>query len=361
MSSEIQKVGPADIQAGQTATEGFGTRALAQSAETASAAVAAQAQAAIQARYVMALKNPRDLDDVRVRLLKECKRPSFAKVARYHKPVGKGVEGPSIRFAEAAIRCMTNIAPETAVVYDTSEKRIVRVSVTDLESNVTYSQDIAIEKTVERSKVPDGQQPISSRMNSYGKVTYLLPAGEDDLLNKQNALISKAIRVLALRLVPGDIIDEAMTEVIRTQDAEDKRDPDAARRALVDSFASIGVRASELKEYLGHELDALLPGEGAHLRAVYAAIRDGEASWREVAEARAKERGGSATGDKQVTDLKERIKKKGAEIAKKKDAAAGATGAAGAPQPPLADAAPAQQQVVTEDGEIVDAGTRSSS
>ena len=138
---------------GATVTDGFGTQALARQAETAATAVAAQARAAVESRYIMAMQRPRDLDAARLAILKECKRPGFAAVARYRKPVGDGIEGPSIRFAEAAIRCMTNMLPETATIYEDQEKRIVRVSVTDLEANVTYSGDVTIEKTVERTKL----------------------------------------------------------------------------------------------------------------------------------------------------------------------------------------------------------------
>ena len=67
--------------------------------ETAGTVLAAQAKAQIEARYIMAERHPRDLDIVRAKLIKECKRPGFAAVARYLKPIGRGVEGPSIRFA----------------------------------------------------------------------------------------------------------------------------------------------------------------------------------------------------------------------------------------------------------------------
>jgi hypothetical protein len=41
----------------------------------------------------------------------ECDRPRFAEVARYSKPQGSTkVTGPSIRFVEAALRCLGNIA-----------------------------------------------------------------------------------------------------------------------------------------------------------------------------------------------------------------------------------------------------------
>jgi len=72
-----------------------GTSSTLAAQETASAYVAAQAKAVVEARYVMALRRPRQWDQVRQDLLKECKRPSFAnnKSAYYRKPIGDGVEG----------------------------------------------------------------------------------------------------------------------------------------------------------------------------------------------------------------------------------------------------------------------------
>lgn len=259
--------------------------------DTASTAVAAQAKALVEARYIMAMRRPRDMDVVRERMLKECTRPSFAAVARYTKPIGKDKSkwptGPSIRFAEAAVRNMTNITVETMTVYDDREKRIVRVTVTDLETNVPYSQDITIAKTIERRQKKDGDTVISTRTNSYGDTLYILEATDDDIINKQQALISKAIRTLGLRLIPGDIVDECMDQVLVTQANADAEDPDAAKRKLFDAFSHLGVRAEQLKEYLGHDAATLAPKELTELRALYAAIRDGEATWRDVMDERA--------------------------------------------------------------------------
>lgn len=260
-------------------------------ADTAATAVAAQAKALVEARYIMAVRRPRDMDVVRERMLKECCRPSFAAVARYQKPIGKDRSkwptGPSIRFAEAAVRCMTNITVETMTVYDDREKRIVRVTVTDLEANVPYSQDVTIAKTIERRQKKDGDTVISTRTNSYGDMLYILEATDDDIINKQQALISKAVRTLGLRLIPGDIVDECMDQVMVTQRNADAEDPDAAKRKLFDAFGTLGVQAGQLKEYLGHDAKTLSPKELADLRALFAAIRDGDASWRDVMDARA--------------------------------------------------------------------------
>lgn len=301
--------------AGMVAREdGLGGRSIERLAETSAMAVAEQARASVQARYLMALQRPRDIDDVRVRLLRECRRPRFASVARYRKPIGKGVEGPSIRFAEAAVRAMGNIDTASPVVFDDGQRKIVRVSVTDLETNVTYSQDIAIEKTVERSQLKEGVTLLGSRANSNGRTVYIVAATEDDLLNKTNALVSKAVRTLALRLVPGDILDECMEMVISVQQSDDARDPEAARKALADAFSGVGVRPSQLAEYLGHSLEQITPAELTELRGLYSAIRDGEASWSEAMEAKrpdaasTEEKPANPAADK----LREKLKKQAA-------------------------------------------------
>ncbi len=254
--------------------------------ETAATAAAAQAKAIVEARYTVAINRPRDMDAVRAALIKECQRPSFAEVARYVKPIGKGVEGPSIRFAEAAIRCMTNIVVEENTTYDDDEKRIIQVTAVDLEANVPYSTSVTIEKTVERSRTKDGDDVIRKRTNSRGQDVYILRATEDEILNKKNAILSKAIRTLALRLVPGDLIDECMDQVIKTQENRDAQDPDAARRKLVDAFGALGVGVDDLRAYVGVPLDKLTPKDMADLRGVFAAIKAGEVSWKSAMETR---------------------------------------------------------------------------
>ena len=266
-------------------------QAVALRGETAALAQAEQAKAAVQARYLMAMKNPRDLDTVRVRLMRECERPGFAEAGRYHKPIGKGVEGLSIRFAEAAARCMTNILVESHVIFDDADKRQIRVSVTDLESNVTYPIDVMISKTVERRKVPDGETALSVRINSKNERVYTVTATEDDLLNKQNAQVSKAIRTGVLRLVPGDIQDECEQAMLDTLKNRDAKDPDAAKKRVLDAFARLNIMPADIKTYLGHPVEQMNPVEITELRALHNAIRDGEANWAAAIEGRAAKTG----------------------------------------------------------------------
>ncbi|WCM21425.1 hypothetical protein NDK50_08235 [Paraburkholderia bryophila] len=268
--------------------------------ETASTAIAAKAKAMVEARYVMAMRQPRNWDQVRQDLMLECKRPSFAhnKSAYYRKPIGKGVEGLGIRFVEVALRCMKNVLVETSMTFEDDAKEIHCVSVTDLESNLTYPLDVRVSKTVERSNPMDDGSYISVRKNSYGKLTYTVPANDDDLLNKRGALISKAVRTLGLRIIPGDLQDEAEEIIKAVRLDETAKDPDRARRKMVDAFGSVGVKANDLVSYLGHSLDSCSAQEMTDMFALYGAIKDGEATWKSVMENKA-EQGGESQGAQQ--------------------------------------------------------------
>lgn len=269
------------------------------SAETAAIAMATQQKAIVEARYKMALARPRDLDLVRQKMLKDASRPSFATVAIYHKPVGNGIEGPSIRFVESAIRNMTNILTETSTVSEDDERRVIRVAVSDLETNTYFSQDVTVTKTVERRKLPQGEKPIRVRANSNGQPIYILHATDDEILNKQNALISKAVRTLGLRLIPGDLVDEALWEIKKTMAQQDRQDPDAAKHRIIDAFAQLGVSVEALKEFVGHELSALTPNEIQLLRTTYTSIKDGETSWKAVMDDKAEKEASAKEKEKQ--------------------------------------------------------------
>jgi hypothetical protein len=289
----------------ETRREDFGGSQITTTGETHTAALAAAAQAAVNARFVMAIQRPRDWDDVRVRLLKECDRPGFAEVARYNKPIGKGVKGPSIRFAEACFRYAGNLDAPVTTTFEDRFKRILHVQVIDFETNASYSADITIDKTVERRERKD-RLVIAERKNSGGQSVFIVEATEDELLNKQNALVSKAVRTLILRVIPGDIVDEGQRRCIDTLAKKDSADPAGAKKRLVDAFADIGVFPKDLAMFVGHNLDAMQPAELAELREIYATVRDGEATWRSIVEARHPSE--ESKGASNSTDLEKRIR-----------------------------------------------------
>lgn len=275
--------------------------------ETAASAMAASAKALIEAAYVVAARFPRNIETVRQRLLSECDRPGFAAQARYLKPVGNSkVAGLSIRFAEASLRAMGNLDVQQTITFDDAERRIVKVTARDLETNAHVSQDIIVEKTVERRKMDPTREKVGERKNTKGETVYILAATEDETLVKANAMLAKARRNVILGFLPGDIADECEGRIVATLAKQDAEDPKAALRKITDGFFTLGIDAGKLESVIGHGLDSISPAELAMLRHLYTAIRDGESTWADIEDAMAK-RDADPKAAKGVAGLRERL------------------------------------------------------
>lgn len=299
---------PAAPAAGTVARQEFSASEIATTAEVGTSAMEAQARAEIEARYVMALRNRRRILDVRDRILAACERTRFARAALYSKPMGGSkITGLSIRFAEEAFRDTPNLDRIASVVYDDREKRIIRVILIDLETNNSWKTDVTVEKTVERKNAKD-RQVLSVRTNSSGGKTYTVVATDDEMLAKQNALISKAERTLVLKMLPGDIQEEARDTIEAALRRDHDADPTQNVKRHADAFAGIGVKPSELEAYLGHDLAKITAAEAADLEGLYNSLKSGDTNWAEVMETRhgvpksAAEAPKPATGAQSVKD-----------------------------------------------------------
>ena len=276
------------------------------SGELATAASAALAKATIEAKFAIAVHRPRSVEGARVRLLENCKRKGFAegakwKIPRWDSKERKYVdtEGFSIRFAEAAIQSWGNVDVSANIVFEDDLKRMVRVTVTDLETNISFTDDAVLNKTVERSKITEAQVVIAERLNTEGKKVYIVRATEDELLQKVNSAKSKAIRTSGLRLLPQDILDEAW-DVCTDAVAKGGKDPQSDTKKIVDAFATIGVSPTDLEKYLGHPIKSVSPSELDDLRKVFAAVKEGETSWHDYVK--------SKTVEVKVEPVKEQAK-----------------------------------------------------
>jgi len=291
--------------------EKFGGKETMQQAEHAAIMVAASAKAEIESAFVVALKMPRNRDQARIEILDSCKNLRFADKVKYKKPVGKKkegnqwvqnyVEGPSIRFAEEMIRSWGNVKVQCVTIYEDTAKRISLVNVVDLQKNISYSKQITIVKSVERRNAKD-RDVISERTNSYNQIVFVVVATDDEVNIKEAALISKEIRNASLRLIPQDIIDEAMTVAKETITAGVSSDMKGARKAILDGFAKLGVKPKDLEEYLKHPVDAISPEQIADLKTIWETISSGQAKWKDYTDTDfSKEE--SAKVDKEVADI----------------------------------------------------------
>lgn len=259
---------------------------------------AAAAIAEVQAAYVMAIKNPRNIFDARKRMLEACERKKFSEKARYHRVVGKDkfgkdvyADGFSVHFARPAAVMMRNILINAGVLYEDEKIRKVVARATDIEANVAYTKEAIIQKAVER-KNARGRDVISQRTNSRGDTTYLVVAypHEVDLAAAKTTAI--LIRDCVLPLIPPDILEEIEEKIVDVMASELTSDPITARKKLVDAFAALGVSSAQLRQYLKHEIEDITPQEYVNLRAIYQALKDGQSQWFDYVE------------DRQATDIK---------------------------------------------------------
>ncbi len=164
---------------------------------------------------------PRDETKAREKLLADCKRPAFARLARYTKPNDDGsgdtFTRASIKFVETALARWGNVRTQNITTTDTEKTRTVRVVITDMEGGSEYSKDLLLEKVAERVKVAAREKILGTRMTADGQV-FLVPATEDDLAAKEAQLASIVVRQLGLRILPADLVAECMDAVAETMD-----------------------------------------------------------------------------------------------------------------------------------------------
>lgn len=271
--------------------EEFGARTATALTEIASSGISAAAVAAVQAQYIMALQRPRDLMKVRERLLEEVSHPVVAAKAEWELEIwnsktGKKekINGLSIRFAECALRALGNVRVSTIVLEENETRRTVRVTVNDLESNYPYERDVTTEKTIERRKLYDDEEPISERFNSNGEKVYLVKATESAWRSKEASHAARVIRDGALKIMPVKVREDARDAARDVRAKGFKEDPQKAVRTLVDTFAELGVKVGDLEDLVGHTLETLKPEEYEQLRSVAAALEDGATTWTAILE-----------------------------------------------------------------------------
>ena len=275
------------------------TTDLVEQRDSETAAAVATARAEVEAAYVVALRRPRDIENVRLRVLGSCKRKRFAQSALYSKPVGsKAITGLSIRAAEELIRQMGNIRISVICTYEDETVRRVKVGATDLETNAGFSQEITIQKTVER-KNASGREVLSSRKNSYGDFVHVVRATDDEMLTKEAAMVSKIIRNHGLRLMPGDILEEVLDQVqatLKSKGADTKADADK----ILEAFHDYGIMPADIRNYFGGPIKSLSAADVQELRSMFVAIKDGEAKWADFVAAKAEDKAKSDGVEKPV-------------------------------------------------------------
>ncbi len=237
------------------------------SGELSTAAAVAAAQQEIQASIVIARKFPRNEDQCFERLMKACKRTSFAEDAAYSFPRGGAeVTGPSVNVAREAARVWGNIRYGLYVIRDDEESRQIRGWSWDMETNTKVEAEDDFQKLVYRKKQG-----------------WVKPDERDlrELTNRRGAIL---VRNCLLQILPKDLVEDALNACKKTLESKAAQDPDGERKKIILAFSDLNITPEMLEKKLGHLLAESTPKEIADLRKIYASIRDGNSTWHEYIE-----------------------------------------------------------------------------
>jgi hypothetical protein len=245
MSSELTNLGfSAPIAKQENPLEAFGE---------------ARAVAEVQAAYVIAKKFPRNEQECYVSIMNACKRPYLAEQSMYAYPRGSTtVTGPSIRLAEAIAQNWGNLNFGIEEISQSNGVSVCRAFCVDLQTN-SRSEKIFHVKHERHTK--SGITRLKDPRDIY------------ELVANQG---SRRMRNCILAIIPGDVIEAAITQCTKTLETSDIPMADRIRKLTLD-FDSLGVKVEHLEKRLGHKLDAMIPAEFVKLQAIGKSIRDGHA------------------------------------------------------------------------------------
>ncbi len=211
---------------------------------------------------------PRDVQRSLDRILMACTRPKLAEAAIYtYTKGGTDVSGPSIRLAEAIAQNWGNMAAGVREIEQRDNGSVCESFAIDYETNTRETKTFFvshIRHTKRGDYLVTDSREIYEMVANYG---------------------ARRKRACILAIVPGDIVEEAVTQCTKTiAGGGDTIDPETIKKLVV-AFQKIGVGPGQLTKYIQRNLDAMTPAQLVKLRGIYQSIRDGMSkpeAWFEV-------------------------------------------------------------------------------
>jgi len=240
-----------------------------------------------QTKYLMAQKFPRNPVDAMDRILNAFTRPTLAEKAEYQfARGGSNIAGPSIRAAEAMAQQWGNM-----------EQGFRELSRGTDERGVPFSE-------VEAFCV-DLQGRTSKRLQFIVKHWRDTKSGgyqlkdERDIYELVANQAQRRVRACILAMIPGDVVESAMSQVEVTLKATADTSPEAMAK-MIQAFDPWGVTKEHIEKKIQRRIEAIQPAQVIMLKRIYASLRDDmstAADWFEFAEGEAPAKPQPAEGD----------------------------------------------------------------
>jgi hypothetical protein len=214
--------------------------------------------AEIQAAMSIAKKFPRNQAQATDRILIACQRPTLAEGALYtYARGGSNITGPSIRLAEAIAQQWGNLQFGIRELEQRIGESTVEAYAWDLETNTRQVKIFQV-KHVRHTK--------KGAYNLYD------PRDIYELVANQGA---RRLRACVLGVIPGDVVEAAVTQCESTLHAKADISPEAIQK-MVGVFKEAGVTREMIEKRIQRKLDSMsspadwfeFESEGADLNGV---------------------------------------------------------------------------------------------
>ena len=240
----------------------YGSTAVAPPRSTTTEMVVSRQAQEVQAAMVIAKRFPRNEVESYNRIMKACQRKSLAERSIYEYPRGDTrVTGPSIRLAEAMAQSWGNIDFGIIELEQKNGESQVMAYAWDLETNTRQTKVFSVPHI--RATKKGGNIPLKDPRDIY------------EMVANQGA---RRLRACILGVIPGDVIDAAITQCEKTL-AGDSREPLADTvRAVANTFESEhGVTVPMLEKFIGCKIESFTMQNLIRLKKVYVSLKDGMA------------------------------------------------------------------------------------
>jgi hypothetical protein len=221
------------------------------------AALATRQAQEVQAAVIMAKRFPRDWVEVERKLIQSCKRPKLAEIAIYEYPRGgTKVTGPSIRLAEAAAQAMGNIDFGWTEIQRLEDESICTAYAWDIENNIRRTTTFSVPHY---------------RDTKQGKKRLL---DDRDIYEMCANQASRRMRGCILQVVPGDLVDLAISECEKTLQANLGTVQEQAAKWAKLFEKEYKVKPESIMKYLGSRPETWTQNDIFRLRKLYNALQD---------------------------------------------------------------------------------------
>lgn len=217
-----------------------------------------RAIAEVQAQMILAKKFPRNEIQARDKILNACQRPGLAKVAMYsYSRGGTEITGPSIRLAEVLVQAWGNIMPGWRELSRNNGSSEVEAYAWDVETNTRWALTFTVRHIRDKKS---GNKVLTDERDIY------------ELLANQAA---RRMRACILKLIPGDIVEEATEQCGKTLVTNINVTPERIKNMEKDFLEKYGITKEQIEKRIQRRMDTMTPAQMVALVKIWNSLNDG--------------------------------------------------------------------------------------